>query len=64
MWNVVKIGILRHFVEILRTQRQFIASVVRNGEDSSDVIVSVTNVTIDDIEYDPLSGINCYDWKA
>ena len=23
MWNVVKIGILRHFVEILRTQRQF-----------------------------------------
>ena len=41
-------------------QRQVVRSVVRDGEDSSDVIVSVTSVTSDDIEDDPLSGINRY----
>ena len=73
MWNVVKIGILRHFVEILRTERQFIASVVRDGEDSCDVIVTVTNVTDDVVEDDLLVVIEggltgqlnteCHIWK-
>ena len=41
-------------------QRQFITSVIRNGENSGGAVVSVANVTTDVVEDDPVSGCDCY----
>ena len=40
-----------------RYQRKRVRSVMRDGEDSCDVVVTVTNVTGDIVEYDCVSSI-------
>ena len=40
--------------------RQFIRSVIRDGEDPRDVVVSVTDVSQDEVEYDPVSFVVCH----